>query len=172
MALSIKKLTNANVYLDGNSLLGKAEEVSLPDLSGKMAEHKALGLVGTTEFWAGLDKMEMKIKWNSMYPDVMKKSANPVQSYKLQVRASLESFDSTGRSAQDPVVCYVTGTFKKNPGGNFKQHDNVELESMLTVNYVKLEIKGETIYELDVLANIFNVDGTDILQQYRSNLGI
>jgi P2 family phage contractile tail tube protein len=172
MALTIKKMTNANVYLDGNSLLGKAEEISLPDLSGKMVEHKALGMVGTTEFWAGLEKMESKIKWNSMYPDVMKKSANPVKAWKLQLRSSLEEHTSEGRIAQDPVVCFMTGTFKKQPGGNFKQHDNVELESMVNVSYIKLEIKGEVIYEVDVLANIFIVAGEDILTQYRSNLGI
>jgi hypothetical protein len=172
MALSIKKLTNANVYLDGASLLGKAEEISLPDLSGKMVEHKALGLVGVAEFWAGLEKMEAKIKWNSMYPDVMLKAANPTKAYKLQVRASLESHDSTGRTAQDPVVCYITGTFKKHPGGNFKQHDNVELENMLNVSYIKLEIAGAVIYEVDVLSNVYIVDGVDILAQYRSNLGI
>lgn len=172
MALDIKKLTNANVYLDGNSLLGKAEEITLPDLTGKMASHKALGMVGETEFWAGLDKMEMRIKWNSMYPDVMKKTANPVKSYSLQLRSSLETHDSTGRTAQDPVVCYVTGTFKKHPGGAFKQHDNVELENMLNVTYIKLEIKGEEIFMVDVLANIYRVGGEDILATYRANLGI
>lgn len=172
MAIAIKKLTNANVYLAGNSLLGKAEEIMLPDLSGKMTEHKALGMVGTTEFWSGLEKMEAKIKWNSMYDDVMRKAANPTKSYQLQVRASLNNYDSTGLTAEQPVVCFLTGTFKKHPGGNFKQHDNVELENTLNVTYMKLEINGSKIYEVDVLANIFIVDGVDLLAQYRSNLGI
>lgn len=172
MAIAIKKLTNANVYLDGNSLLGKAEEISLPDLSGKMTEHKALGMVGTTEFWSGLDKMEAKIKWNSLYPDVMRKTANPMKAYQLQVRASLNNYDSTGKTGEDAVVCFLTGTFKKHPGGNFKQHDNVEMENTLNVTYMKLEVAGSVIYEVDVLANIFRVDGNDLLATYRANLGI
>lgn len=172
MATAINKLTNANVYLEGNSLLGMAEEITLPELNGKMADHKALGMIGHLEFWAGLDKMEAKVKWNSFYPSVMRKSADPTKAVKLQVRSSLESFDSSGRTAQQSVVCYITGMFKKHPGGAFKQHDNVELENTLNVSYIKLEIAGSVIYEVDVLANIYRVDGVDIMATYRSNLGI
>ena len=42
--IEINKLTNANVYLDGVNLLGRAEEVQLPQIKHKMAEHKALGI--------------------------------------------------------------------------------------------------------------------------------
>ena len=55
--------------------------------------------------------------------------------------------------------------------GNFKQHDNVELTSMLTVTYVKQVINGEDVIEIDVLANIFKVNGVDVLAQYRNNIG-
>jgi uncharacterized protein len=172
MATAINKLTNANVYMNGNSLLGKAEEITLPDLNGKMADHKALGMIGHMEFWAGLDKMEAKIKWNSLYEDVMRKAADPTKSHSFQVRSSLESFDSSGRTAQKPVVCYMTGTFKKVAGGNLKAHDNVEMEHMLNVSYVKLEVNGSVLYEVDVMANIYIVDGVDIMTTYRANLGI
>ena len=60
--ISINRLTNANVYLDGGSMLGRAEEVNLPVLKAKMAEHKALGMVGTIEAFAGFEKLEGKIK--------------------------------------------------------------------------------------------------------------
>ena len=72
--IEINKLTNANVYMNGVNLLGRAEEVQLPQIKHKMAEHKALGMVGSAEFFAGIDKMECKIKWNALYPAVMFKS--------------------------------------------------------------------------------------------------
>lgn len=65
--IEINKLTNANVYMNGINLLGRAEEVQLPQIKHKMAEHKALGMVGSAEFFAGIDKMECKIKWNALY---------------------------------------------------------------------------------------------------------
>lgn len=172
MAIEINKLTNANVYIDGASKLGKAEEVSLPVIKHKLAEHKALGMVGTVEFFSGIEKMEAKIKWNSFYGDIMKKTGNPTKPMSIQIRSSLETHASTGRVAELPVVCYITATAKDLPMGNFKQHDNVELETNFSVTYAKLEVNGELMYEIDMLANIYKVGTEDILAKYRANLGI
>jgi P2 family phage contractile tail tube protein len=170
--IEINRITNANIYVDGSSKLGRAEEISLPNVKFKMSEHKAIGLFGAMEFPSGVDKLEMKIKWNSFYVDVMKKSANPFQSVQLQLRANMETYDANGRSAQVPVVVFITAQYKDFPLGNFKQHDNVELESNLNVYYFKMEINGEEIAECDVLANIYKVNGVDLLSSYRQNLGI
>lgn len=169
--IKINRLTNANVYMDGKSFLGKAEEISLPTIKHKMSEHKALGMVGMMEFFAGIEKMEAKIKWNSFYPDALKKMGDPTTAIQLQVRASLEEYQAQGRTAQSPVVCFLTCTAKDFPMGNFKQHDNVEAETNLNVTYCRLEINREVIVEIDVLANIYKVNGVDILAQYRQNLG-
>ena len=170
--ISVNRLTNANIYVDGGSLLGKAEEINLPDVKHMMTEHKALGMIGKVELWSGIDKLEAKIKWNSFYQDVMRKFANPFAAMNLQVRSSLENYTSAGRTSQTPVVVYITGMSKNFPTGNYKQHDNVESESNLTVTYVKMVIGGEAVMEIDVLANIFKVDGVDIMAEYRDNLGI
>ena len=62
--------------MNGNNLLGRAEEIQLPQIKHKMAEHKALGMVGSAEFFAGIDKLECKIKWNALYPDVLRTEHN------------------------------------------------------------------------------------------------
>lgn len=167
----VNRLTNANVYVNGNSFLGKAEEVMAPTVKHKLSEHKALGLVGSFELWAGIDKMEMKIKWNSFYKDVWKVIADPTKAISIQIRGSLETYTSQGRTAEVPIVIYCTAFAKDLPFGNFKQHDNVELETNFTVTAVKQEIDGEVVSEIDVLANIYKVNGVDILQAYRANTG-
>lgn len=172
MAITVNRLTNANVYIDGVSKLGKAEEVSLPTIKHKLAEHKALGMVGTVEFFSGIEKMEAKIKWNAFYSDVLTKMGNPTKPMNIQIRSSLEEYTSSGRTSQLPVVCYITASSKDLPMGNFKQHDNVEAESNFSVTYAKLEINGQLIFEIDMLANIYKVGTEDVLAQYRANLGI
>ena len=84
MGLEINRLTNANIYVDGNSWLGRAEEVTLPVITSKMSEHKALGMVGMVELFSGIDKLEARIKWNSVYKDVFKKAANPTKPCKCR----------------------------------------------------------------------------------------
>lgn len=169
--IKINRLTNANIYMDGNNLLGRAEEIQLPQVKHKMADHKALGMVGSAEFFAGIDKLESKIKWNSLYPEVLKKAANPFIAVQIQARASLETYNSMGKLAEVPAIAYLTGTFKEFPLGNIKPGDNAEYETSMSINYAKLVVDGEEIFEIDVLENIYKVGGVDILAAYRANIG-
>jgi uncharacterized protein len=171
MGITVNRLTNANIYIDGNSQLGKAEEVNLPDITFMLSEHKALGMIGKFELFSGIDKMEATIKWNAFYIDVLKQFANPRKTLKLQVRSSLESHDSSGLVSEVPCVAYLTVQPKNFPAGNYKQHDNVEATSKLTCTAYKLEIDGQDVVEFDALANIYSVDGVDIFANYRSNIG-
>jgi hypothetical protein len=45
-AINVNRVTNANIYLDGNSLLGQAEEVSVPEIKYMLSEHKAIAIAG------------------------------------------------------------------------------------------------------------------------------
>ncbi|MDD2870083.1 phage major tail tube protein [Neomegalonema sp.] len=169
--IAINRLANANIYMDGGSLLGRAEEIDLPQVKHKMIEHKGLGMVGTAEFFSGVEKMECKIKWASLYPEVLLSVANPFKSVRLQVRSSLETYTGQGRVAETPVAVFMTATFKDFPLGSFKQHEAVSLESNLAVTHAKMEIGGLPIFELDVMENIYKVAGSDVLERYRINIG-
>ena len=169
--IKINRLTNANIYMDGNNLLGRAEEIQLPQIKHKMADHKALGMVGSAEFFAGIDKLECKIKWNSLYTEVLKKAANPFVAVQIQARASLETYNNMGRLAEVPAIAYISGTFKEFPLGTLKPQENAEYETTMSVNYAKLIVAGEEIFEIDVLENIYKVDGVDVLTTFRINTG-
>ncbi|MFN3437794.1 MAG: phage major tail tube protein [Acidovorax sp.] len=169
--IQINRVTNANIYIEGNNLLGRAEEIKLPDVSAMMAEHKALGMMGKIELPSGFDKLEGEIKWNSYYRDAARMMANPFKALQLQCRSSIDVYGSGGRVSQLPLVTHLTVTFKKNPMGTFKQHDNVELPAAFGATYIKQVIDGEDVLELDYMANIFKVGGEDLLAQYRANIG-
>ena len=171
MANAVNRMTNSNVYVDGQSQLGKVEEINLPDITFMMSEHKALGNIGKVELFSGIDKMEATLKWNAFYVDVMKKYADPRKALKLQVRSSLETHNSEGLVTEVACVAYLTGQPKNFPAGNFKQHDNVEATSKMTITAYKLEIDGKPVVEFDAMANIYMVDGVDIFATYRANIG-
>lgn len=172
MGIDTKRLTNGNVYIDGNSLMGKVDECKLPEIVMTMSEHKALGMIGKLELPNGVfEKMTATFKWNSFYADTLKKVANPFGAIECQLRGSIETYGNAGRTAQVPYVAYITGTFNKLPLGGFKQGDNVDAESAMAVTYCKMEIDGEEIVELDVFANIYRAGGVDLLETYRINIG-
>lgn len=172
MGIQINKLTNANVYVNGTSRMGRAEEVELPTIKPKMSDHKALGLIGDLEFWSGgIEKMEAKIKWNCFYRDSFLEAANPSNVNRIQLRGSLKSYNAEGLGSEVSYVCFMSGTFKELPLGNFKALDNAEFNSVMTVYSVKLEVAGEELINIDVLSNIYKVAGKDILEKYRINVG-
>lgn len=169
--IEINKLTNANVYLDGKNLLGRAEEVQLPQIKHKMAEHKALGMIGSAEFFAGIEKLECKIKWNALYPDVLRTCANPFLASLIQVRASLETYNGQGRIKEVPATAFIMGTFKEFPLGNIKPGDNAEFETTMAVTYAKLIVDKQEIFEVDILQNIYKVGPLDMLTLFKKNIG-
>jgi P2 family phage contractile tail tube protein len=169
--IQINRIVNANIYANGNSLLGRAEEIKLPDVTATMTEHKALGMVGKIELPSGFEKLEGEIKWNSLYDDASALMANPFKTVQLQCRSNIETYGAQGRMEERSLVTYLTVMFKKNPLGTFKQHDNAEFSSGFACTYVKQVIDGREVLELDVLANIFRVNGEDMLAAYRRNIG-
>lgn len=172
MALQVNRLTNGNIYIDGNSFLGTIEEFQLPDVKAVFADHKALGMAGKIELPSGIDKVEARLRFNAPYANAMKLKADPFTSRRMQFRGNLETYQGADRVAQTAYKVTITASFKNMPAGNMKQHDNVEMESMLNVTYIKVDIGTENIMEYDALNNIYIVDGVDLLQQYRANLGI
>lgn len=169
--VSVNKITNANCFMNGNNHCGKAEEVKLPDLVQKMIEHKGLGMIGVIKLPSGLEALTATIKWSSMYPDVMKAEGNPYAANTLQLRGSLETWGAGGRTREVPVVAFVKGTFAKFPGGTFKAGEAAERESELSAFYYKLTVDGEDIVEVDFFANIYKVNGEDIIATFNQNLG-
>ncbi|MGP8440519.1 phage major tail tube protein [Paraburkholderia fungorum] len=75
--ITVNTIHNANIYLDGASLLGRADEFKLPKVKFKMVDHKAVGMIGTIKLPAGIEALEGEIKWNSFYQDVWAKVLDP-----------------------------------------------------------------------------------------------
>jgi P2 family phage contractile tail tube protein len=169
--IELNTLNNANLYIDGNCLLGRAEEFKLPTIKAKMSEHKAVGMVGGIDLPMGFEKMEGEVKWNSFYRDVWLKLLDPFTPVQLQARGSLETHASQGRIRQVPYVVMLTARFTEVPAGDFKQNDKAEFVSKFSCTYMKQIVDGQDVLEFDAMANIYKIGGVDKLDLYRNNIG-
>ena len=169
--IAVNTLHNANLYLDGASLLGKADEFKLPTVKFKLVDHKAVGMVGTIKLPSGIEALEGEVKWNSFYADVWAKVLNPFAPVQLQARGNLETHTTNGRIAQVPYVVFLTALFYEVPMGDFKQNDKAEFQSKYHANYIKQRVNNQDILEVDAMANIYKVNGVDQLDLYRPNIG-
>jgi len=165
-------VTNASVYLDGNSYMGQCEEVDLGSVKTVMTDFQGLGMAGAIELPAGFEKIEGKIVWNSLYRDAAAQCAVPFASVQLQLRSSVNAWGSQGRMQELPMVTLMTVLFKEYQLGSFKPNDPVKFETPFSALYVQQKIDGREVFLLDCLANIFRVGGVDQLAKYRANLGM
>jgi uncharacterized protein len=169
--INVSRVTNANIYLDGASLLGRAEEVELAWPKARMVDHKGLGMFGTAEFPAGIDKLEAKVKWSSIYSEVLP-AMSIFQSHQFQIRASVEQYTSQGRTAELPFVGLMTAQLKDGGPLNFKQHEQVDFPTTLVVYHCEYYLAGIQYLLYDVLANIYVINGVDQLLNFRGNMGL
>ena len=109
----LNAIYNANVYIDGNNLLGKASEITAPEVEYTMDEVTGLGLFGTIKLPSGMEALESEIKWNSFYPEVAARSKNPFKAVQLMIRSNLQTFDAAGLQKEVPMVTTMTGTIRQ-----------------------------------------------------------
>jgi P2 family phage contractile tail tube protein len=171
--MQIQKIFNANVYVDAtNNLLGKAGEVTLPEVVTTTDDHLALGMISKVQLPTGLEPLSMKLKWNGYYGDRVTLGANPFVTHKIQVRASVEVFDAGGRIAEQPFVALATGRWMKLPMGVLGPQKSPEFEDEIACTYFKASLNGVELVEIDTLQNVWRVGGKDLLVAYRKNLGL
>ena len=167
----INAIYNANVYLDGNNLLGKAGEFKLPEFEIGQDEYKALGMVGTIKLPNGVEALEGEITWNSLYPEVAAKANHPFKAAQLMVRSNLQTFDARGLVKEVAVVTTVTATFSKNGLGGLKPKEKSEQASTYQATEIRQMVDGrETLY-YNAFKNIYRVNGEDVLAKMRQNIG-
>lgn len=168
----LNRITNGNLYVNANSWLGLVEEVTLPEIKAKLAEHKALGMVGVVEFPTGFEKMEAQVKMTSYDAGAMALAGDIFTTQNFQLLANMQTHGAGGVIADVPVAVFMTGTFKNLPLGGFKAQEQVDLTLQLNITYVKLVINDVDIMEFDAVTNIYRIMGVDKLLTYRTNLGL
>ena len=167
----INQIVNANIYVNGNSQVGRAKEVKLPDISSVMNEYKGLGMIGSIEIFAGFEKLEGEITWNSFYPDTFKACYNPLKNLQLMIRANLQTFEQEGITEEVPFVTQLNVAFKKNPAGVYKPTEAAEFQSSIAIYSIIQKQGGRELLAFDPVNNIYRVDGKDLLEKFRSNIG-
>jgi len=169
--IEISKVFNARVYIDGIDFIAKAEEVDLPKVKFKFADTKALGLYMDSELPTGLDKLEARLKFNSIYPEFISLAADPFTVRTVIVRAPFQVWTQQGVVKTAPLKAELRGFFKEWDSGKSKKADTTEAEATMSVIYYKLEVDNKEVIEIDAINNIYKIKGKDILQNYVSSIG-
>jgi len=167
---TIEKIFGANVYVDGDDFIGRANEVTLPNVNINMSDHQPLGYFSSVRLFNGVENMELSVVWSSVVPEVFKRGPN--QSLNLAIRAAQQVYQDGVLSEVQPIVVFAKGRVLNKEFGNITGSDGGTRTTSFVVDYIRLTVNGEEIYEIDILNRILRFAGVDIFASTRSALGL
>jgi len=137
---------NCNLFADRNNLIGQIGDVTPPVPQEKLEEMRNSGMIKPREVKMGYEKLEFSFKMSGFDPIALKLfGLKPGAENPFMITGALVDEDGTVHSA----VLTIRGFLKQADAGTWKPGDMAEADYQVAVNYYKLEIGGEEIYEID-----------------------
>lgn len=168
----VPELINAyNVYLSGR-LLGVSGEVELPELEALTETIEAAGVLGEIEAPATghFGSTKTKIPFAILHEDVFK-LVDTTKALELTLRGSEQFQDKrTGNTEDIPVKIVLRGKATTSTLGTLAKGKKGEPEIEIESFYIKVEVNGSVVLELDKLNFKFVVDGKDLMAKIRKNI--
>lgn len=163
------KLKNYNVFSDGNSWIGLVGELSLPKLAIVMEKWRGGGMLAEVDIAMGLEALEMETKLGGLVVQVLRQfGAVGVAGVLLRFVGAYQEDVAGGVTAAELVV---RGRHSEIDPGNAKAGDNTEWSVKSSLVYLKWTVSGRVEIEIDVINNIFIVDGVDRNAEIRLAIG-
>ena len=154
------KLTDYNIYNEGEILIGTSGELTMPDLEAITSEISGAGIAGTIEDPTPgyFGSLEVEIKFRTVSEE-SSRLAIP-QAHTLTARAAQTRHDpATGTNSQEGLKAVFRGTFK--------QGESTETTATMELSYIKITRGSTVVLELDKFNHIYVVEGVDYMKAIR-----
>jgi len=163
------KLKNFNLFGNGESWLGLVGEITPPKLTRKVEQWRGGGMLGEVDIDLGLEKLEMELKIGGLLVGGLR-MFGLVGIAGSQFRF-VGAYQDDQSGAVQALEIVVRGRMTEIDTGTAKAGDNTEHTYKVSATYVKWTVNGRTEIEVDMLNNVFVVDGIDQMAAIRVALG-
>lgn len=167
-----EKLINFRVYLDGTDLIGIAD-VTLPTLEAMTETVSGAGIAGEVDSptLGHYSSMETVLNWRTLEKSNLTLAAP--DGVHLDLRGAQQVYDSgAGKYIVRPVKCVVFGVPKSTELGKLEVGNTTDTANTIETNYIKVDIDGETVLEVDKYNSICTIGSNDYLAAVREALGL
>lgn len=163
-----EKINDANIYLDGNKMVGAASSIDLPEIVQKASSIAGMGIAGEIDSpTIGMfESMEQEIQFNTLYSS-FQDMLSPVDTINITIRASQQVYDKTGGYAFKGLRIVEVGRIKKYKPGKVEKGEPMEATITMELTYILVENDGVKLVEIDKLNSVYVANGKDILAAYR-----
>ncbi len=165
-----RKLKNFNLFNAGRSYMGEISEVTLPKLTTKMEEYRGGGMDAPIDVDLGMEKLTMEWTCGGYVKQVLEQyGALSHDGVILRFAGALQADD-----VQEviPLEVVVRGRHSEIDPGSSKPGDDTEFKVTTSISYYKVTMAGETVIEIDIMNMVKNINGTDLMSDFRMALGL
>ena len=165
-----KKLFMFDLFIDGQTYLGQVEEVTPPKLSLKTEDYQGAGMVGSVAVMMGFDSgaLDMDASMGGLMSELLESWGATIDGKQFRFAGSYYD-DSTGESV--PCEIQTRGRFTELDFGSAKAGDNTQHKYTIKNTYCKITIDNKETFEVDLLNMVWKVNGKDMLEKHRANIG-
>ncbi|MXF04478.1 phage major tail tube protein [Escherichia coli] len=166
------KLKNFNIFVDGRSMIGTAQELTLPKLTQKLIAYRGGGMMAAVNVAMGLDDnaLDMDITVGGLEPALLEKLAvSTADGMQLRFQGA---FQDDSDAHYTTCVIQTRGRFTEVDWGNAKVGEDTTHKYTLKNTYVKITVDEKNLYEVDALNMIWVVGGVDKTAEMRKALGL
>ena len=166
-------LQETRVYWDGEDNMVGIANVDLPELSSSTTSITGVGLAGEVDapVRGHFGSLELTLNWRTPHTSGLRiVGGKPVS---LQIYGSIQNFDSGANDyVEDQIIVTVRGRAKSYAPGTFEAMNTTDSSNTIEVHYLKVEMAGETVVEIDKYGHKSVVDGVDFMAKIRQNIGM
>lgn len=163
-------LKNFNVFNDGQTYIGVAEKIKLPDLKRKMEDLRAAGMNGPVKIDMGSEGLSTEHEYAGFVSQVFKQwGITRVDGVLLRFAGALQQ-DDTGAVTAVEVVMRGRHEEIAMPDGEAGKKGNFKCKTALS--YYKYSENGQVLVEIDLANMVEIVNGVDMLAEQRRAIGM
>ena len=157
------------VWADGFGKLGEGENCKLPTMEINSEEFRGGGMDAPSKVDLGMNALTLEFKLSSMDPQVYNLwGLSPGQEKQFTIRGALAHQDGTPFAA----IASCVGNQMKVESDAFEPAKKILHTFTVELNYYKLVVGENLLYEIDVINARRIVAGVDQLRQDRISLGL
>lgn len=166
-------ITDGTLYL-GRNLFGTVTNIKAPEIEPNTLEIKTVGAVGTYNLpLMSVKELKSSATLTGYDLNVFKKIADPSKELSMTIYADIKEYTGDTLVSQKPFVLTLRGCCTKFQAlGELKAQENIEFPMEFDNTAMKKTIDGEDVYEIDIPNYIYKVNGVDLLEKTRRNLGL
>lgn len=164
-----RKLKGFNVFSAGESFLGEAKTITLPELKRLMEAYRGGGMSGPVKIDLGQDEIQLKVVYGGFMKSILRQyAATTHDAVQLRFAGGYQRDDS---GLMDAVEIVVRGRHEGLEFGDAEAGSDTEFTVTTACSYYKLTCNGEVLVEIDLINMVENVGGIDRLLALRTAIG-